>query len=159
MVDRVYPPAIREDRNPFAFMAFIPGFERLLIFVRWTSYQCPSCGKVFRRDFWPSNTKLGPAVRTCANCGVTFDDGSREWPELPFPRKVRILFPPLLQGICGGFVLAGILVSTFPDHDWRVTVFSLTIGLLPAVTWGILRLPWVLFSIRRYNNREQQHSP
>jgi hypothetical protein len=148
---RKYPKAIHEDQNPFGLFGFLPSYLRLLIFLRWTAYKCPHCGHVFRRDFWSANFWLGPGDRICKNCGDIFDDGSREWPELSMARKFRIFFPPLLVGISGGFMLAGVLTLFLPVPDWRVVLFASVIALLPALLWSLIRLPWVIRSIHRYN--------
>jgi len=146
------PPAVREDHNPFAILGFFPGYQRLLIFLRWTSYKCPHCGHVFRRDFWPSNTRLGAGKRLCNKCERVFDDGSREWRELPTAKKLRFFLPPLLLGISGGFLVAAIIVSLMPPRDWRVIVVGLILFVLPLLMWCPLRMLWVIRSVRRYNS-------
>ena len=142
--------AAREEHNPFPLAVFLPGYGRAFAFVRWTSYSCPSCGRTYRRDYWTDSVHIGPKIQACSNCGSQFDCGSREWPEIPTFRKVRVFFPPLLVGISGGLVLAGILVSTVPPFEWLVIIASAMIALMPIILWYILRLPWVLLSIRRY---------
>jgi uncharacterized C2H2 Zn-finger protein len=146
-------PAVREDHNPLALLGFFPGYQRFLIFLRWTSYKCPHCAQVFRRDFWPSNIRLGAGERLCTKCGKVFDDGSREWRELPTAKKLRFFLPPLLLGICGGFLVAAIIVSFMPPRDWRVSVIGLVLFLLLLLVWSPLRMLWVIRSVRRYNNR------
>ena len=148
-----YPAAIREDCNAFPFAGLFPSYLRLLLFLRWTSYKCPHCGHVFRRDFWPGNVWLGGGERTCSECSARFDDGSHEWPELPAFRKLRFLFPPLLVGIAVGLPAAGLIVLMMPDHDWRVLVFTVVFGLFPLLLSGVMHWPWVMRSIRRYNAR------
>lgn len=143
--------ATREDHYGLPVAGLLPGYFRLLIFFRWTSYKCPHCGHVFRRDFWPGNVRLGSGERICTQCAGVFDDGSREWPLLPVYKKLRFFFPPLLLGISGGFLLAGILTIFLPDPDWRVVAFSAMIALFPVLLWSLVRLPWVLRSIHRYN--------
>jgi hypothetical protein len=95
-------PAIREDHNPLALVGLLGGLQAApLIFLRWTSYSCPHCGRTFRRDFWQYNVGLGSGKRVCRQCGKFFDDGTREWPDLPSAKKLRFLFPPLLVAVCG----------------------------------------------------------
>jgi hypothetical protein len=146
-------PAIREDHNPFAIVGLFPGLQRLLIFVRWTSYSCPHCNAAFRRDFWPHNIWLGSGERLCRKCGTVFDDGSREWPELSLAKKLRFLFPPLLIGISGGFVVAAILsvfITPWDEHSWLVVAIVLGFSLVPVIVWCLVRLIWVLRSKHRY---------
>ncbi len=147
------PSAIHEDHSPFGVLGLFPGYQRFLIFIRWTSYKCPQCGCLFRRDFWPQKLRLGPGQRTCTQCSTLFDDGSREWRELSTAKKFRFFLPPLLLGICGGFLLAAVLVSFMPQRDWRVSVFGLIISILPLIVWCPVRMLWVIRSIRRYNTR------
>jgi hypothetical protein len=146
-------PAIREDHNPFAIAGFFPGLQRLLVFVRWTSYHCPYCNAMFRLDFWPSNVRLGRGERICRKCGRTFDDGSREWPELGLASKLRFLFPPLLCGISGGLLVAAILslfIMPRDEHSWLVVVIVSVFGLIPAIAWCLFRMIWVVRSKNRY---------
>ena len=149
------PLAIREDNNPFALLGFTPGIQRLLIFVRWTSYKCPYCGCIFRRDFWPTKVTLGSGKRMCKNCGMSFDDGSREWPDLPFASKLRLFLSPFAIGMWGGFVLAGILslyIAPRDEHSWGVAFFVSAFGALPAIVWSPVPLTRVICSLHRYNS-------
>jgi len=151
------PPAIREDNNPFAIPALFPGPLRLLILLRWTSYSCPHCKAVFHRDFWPSNVRLSSGERTCRKCGRIFDDGSREWPELGLASKLRFLFPPLLIGISGGFIVAAIMslfISPRDEHSWLVVIMVSIFGLVPVILWCPIRLIWILRSRRRYESEQ-----
>ena len=150
------PRAIREDRNPFAIFGFTPGFQRVLIFVRWTSYKYPHCGYVFRRDFWPSEVRLGSGQRMCKQCQMLFDDGSREWPELPFGSKLKLFLPPLAIGIWGGFVVASVAslyIGPKDEHSWGVVFFVSALGLMPVIAWSPVPLTRMFYSIRRYNAR------
>jgi hypothetical protein len=52
-----------------------------LAFERWTSCACPSCEAAPRRDFCPANVRFGNSIVDCKKCGVSFDDGPREWPQ------------------------------------------------------------------------------
>lgn len=126
------------------------GFVRFLG-VPATSYRCPHCGHLLRADFWSGNVRLGSGVRRCAQCGEEYGDGSREWPELSLGNKLRYCCPPILAGISGGIVCAAVLVLFQPQPDWRVTVAGLLIALFPLFLFFLVRLPWILLSIRRYN--------
>ncbi len=154
-----YPKAIHEDQNPFALLGFLPGYLRLLIFLRWTAYKCPHCSQVFRRDFWPRNVWLGTGKRVCKNCGQIFDDGSSEWPELALFRKLRFFLPPLAVGIWGGFVVAAVaslFIGPRDEHSWPVVIIVSTFGLIPALAWSPIHLAQVIRSIHRYNARGNQ---
>jgi hypothetical protein len=149
-------PAIRKDHNPFAIAHLFGGiWGASTIFLRWTSYGCPYCENIFRRDYFPSNIHLGSGERLCLNCGRVFDDGTREWPDLTLGRKFRFLFSPLPAAIFGGFFFAGILSLFFTprdEHSLFVAVFAVTVGLVPLLVGLLVRLPWVLRSNRRYRS-------
>jgi hypothetical protein len=153
-----YPQAIREDNNSFPYAGFLPGYGRLLLFLRWTSYACPHCHKVFRRDFWPGNVRLGSGERTCAKCGNVFDDGSREWMDLGIRGKIRIFCPPLLCGIWGGFAVAGgVSYFAFPrdEHSLFVGVFAFLVGIVPVLLCSPYHVIAVLRSNRRYETNQR----
>jgi len=151
-----YAKAAHEDQNPFALLGFVPGYLRLLIFLRWTVYKCPHCGRIFRRDFWPRNVRLGPGEHVCKNCGKVFDYDSREWPELHLLRKLRFFFPPLALGVRGGFVVAAIAslsIGLRDEHSWPVVIVVSSFGLIPALAWSPIHLTQMIRSIHRYNAR------
>jgi len=146
------PSADKSDNNDFALLALATRGP-FLGFIRWTSYSCPHCHHVFRRDFWPNNVRLGRGERTCHNCGKPFDDGSREWPELSLTRKIRVFFPPLLVGIWGGFTLAGILsffLAPRDEHSLGIVIFAFLFGLMPVIFTCPIRLIWISRSKNRY---------
>ena len=147
------PRAMKEDNEPFSTSVFVRGAGEFFVFVRWTSYHCPECGHVFRRDYWVNSVHLGTGKRTCSRCGAVFDDGSREWPELPRVRKARVLCPPLLTGICGGFLLAGVLTCFLPPKGVGAALIMLMFDLVLVAAWSLVRLPWVIQSVHRYNAR------
>jgi hypothetical protein len=151
------PSAIRKDRDLLALagLHFLSPYFAFLPFLRWTSYSCPHCNCVFRRDYWPNNVRLGNGERTCQECTRVFDDGSREWPELSLTRRLRFLFPPLLIGISGGFVVAAILsvfITPRDEHSWLVVAIVFGFSLIPVIIWCPVRLVWVLRSKHRYEN-------
>jgi hypothetical protein len=143
------PTAIRKDHNPLAVVALF-GPTSPLAFLRWTSYICPHCGYIFRRDFWPNKVRLGKGERVCPRCFKVFDDGAREWPELSLLTKLHFYFPPLFVGIWGGLLLAAV-ISLFngprDEHSWPV-VF--VVSILPMLLWSLVRLLWVVRSNIRY---------
>jgi hypothetical protein len=144
--------AIREENSPFGLVGLFPGPQRLLIFLRWTSYSCPYCRHVFRRDFWPSNVRLGCGERLCRECGKVFDDGTREWPELGLGARLRFIFAPLLVGIWGGFTVAGVIVAFGPardEHSLFIVMFASAVGLIPIVLSSPFSMIAVLRSKRR----------
>lgn len=155
------PPAVREDYSPFSVLGLFPGYQRFLIFARWTSYKCPYCGCVFHRDFWPTKVRLGSGQRTCKNCGMPFDDGSREWPKLPLLSKVRFFLPPLACGIWGGFTLAAIaslFIGPRDEHSWPLVFVVSAFGLIPALALSPVQLTRVVKSVHRYNEQREMHS-
>src|SRR6266487_4682558 len=138
VMDTSLPSAIRKDHDLFALagLHFLSPYLAFLPFLRWTSYSCPHCNRVFRRDYWPNNVRLGNGERTCRECARVFDDGSREWPELSLARRLRFLFPPLLRGISGGFVVAailGVFITPRDEHSWLVVVIVLGFSLIPVI--------------------------
>ena len=148
-------PAIREDHDPFAVPALLPGPQRLLIFLRWTSYCCPHCKTVFHKDFWPSNVRLGCGKRTCRKCGRVFKDGSREWPELGRAQKFRFYLPPGIQAITGGLLFCAIFTLVIAPRDVLnipAGVIVFLVFLSPTFVWCLVRLLWVQRSRHRFES-------
>ncbi len=155
MLSMTLPPASRKDRDLLVLFGlhFASPYFAFLPFVRWTTFSCPHCDAVFRRDYWPRNVRLGSGERTCPQCARAFDDGSREWPELGLASKLRFLFPPLLSGISGGFLVAAILslfITPRDEHSWLVVVMVSAFALIPVMVSCLARLIWVVRSRNRY---------
>jgi DNA-directed RNA polymerase subunit RPC12/RpoP len=155
--DNIRLPLVKREYTigPATFLDPIYGFRWVAIPA--TSYRCPHCGHLLHADFWSGNVRLGPGVRRCAQCGEEYDDGSREWPQLSFARKLRFCCPPILAGISGGIIFAAIVVLFLPQPDLRVTVIGLIFAFVPVFVFFLVRLPWVLLSIRRYNARAESY--
>jgi hypothetical protein len=154
-------PAIRGDHNPFHQEAILlPLLTRsvpfkFLAFVRWTSYACPHCHSVFRRDFWPQNGRVGCGGTVCRNCGQPFDDGSREWPQLTWGKKLRYFSPPGVQAVAGGGLFCIIFTFfTAPGDviDWQFAVFLRLFFLSLVLVWSLGRFLFVLRSTRRFRD-------
>jgi len=70
-------------------------------------------------------------------------------------KRLRFLFPPLAIGIGGGVLVASIMVDSFGPHQPEMIVAGLILALGAVVPWSLLRVPWVIYSIRRYNALHQ----
>lgn len=115
----------------------------LLAFLRWTSHAYPHGRRVFRRDYWPYNVRLGSGERLYIERRKTFDDNSREWPELTTGKELRFLLPPGIQALGGSGLFCGVFTLFIAPRD----VVNLGIGLIvmvillsPVLTWCMLRL-------------------
>jgi hypothetical protein len=147
--------AIREDHDPFAILGLFGGFGRFLFFFRWTSYACPHCLGVFRRDFWPHNVRLGNPEHICKKCGIPFDDGSREWPELRLAQRLRFFLPPGIQAMGGSLLFCGIFTLFIAPRDvvnLSAGTVVVLISLSPTLIWCAMRLVWILRSKNRFEN-------
>ncbi len=141
------PPAIRTDHQPF--------FISPLAFLRWTDFRCPHCHAVFRKDFWPDHVRLGSGERTCSGCAKVFDDGSREWPEMKFGRKLRFLLPPGILAMTGSLLFCAIFTLCIAPTDvvnWHIGVIIVGGSLLPTIVWCLIRLVPVNRSNLRYEH-------
>ena len=59
------------------------------MYIRWTNYNCPHCGKTWRQRIITS-PRLGPERRKCWNCEQLFVTPDSEWPRMS--RKQRIAY-------------------------------------------------------------------
>ena len=162
--DMKLPAAIRVDHDPFAFAlgpVKVPGAPRrgyplvFLAFLRWTSYACPHCHGIFRRDYWPYNVRLGSFERICSKCGKPFDDGAREWPELKWNQKLRFFLPPGIQATSGSLLLCAIFALFIAPRDvvnWLAAIVVICVFLSPVFLWCLVRWLLTLQSKRRFEN-------
>jgi hypothetical protein len=67
---------------------------------RWYVYSCPICRKTYQRSLSPF--QLGSGKRRCPNCTSVFDDGTKEWPELPPMEKFEYVCPTMVLDYFGG---------------------------------------------------------
>jgi hypothetical protein len=156
------PHAIRVDHDPFFSPPVeVPGVPRrgfplaFLAILRWTSYACPHCHGIFRRDFWPYNVRLGSGERVCMKCGKPFDDGAREWPELRWAPKLRFFLPPGIQAVGGSLLFCAIFTLLIAPRDvvnWRASILAVCIFLSPIFVWCLVRLLSILRSKHRFEN-------
>jgi hypothetical protein len=154
------PIAIRKDYDPFLLETYVspgaPCFRKFLSplgFIRWTTFSCPHCLQVFRRDYLPHNVRLGDGERICSKCGKFFDDGSREWPELGASQKLRFLCPTPLIGILAGLLICCVItLAIVPREQLKpvAIVLIIAVGLVPLIPWCLLRMPRIYNSIHRY---------
>jgi hypothetical protein len=145
------PSVKREYRvGPAVYIDPENGFP-VVVDISATGFRCPHCGFLWRADFWTGNVRLGPGRRRCAQCGEDYDDGSREWPELPLRSKFRYCCPPIVAAICGGIAFAAVFTLFLPVPDWRMTAMGLLFACFPIFLFFLVRPPWVLLSIHRYN--------
>jgi hypothetical protein len=143
------PMAICEDHQ-------LSHFSLPLMFVRWTDYRCPHCNHVFRRDYFPGKITLGRGERTCPNCSRSFDDGSREWPELRFADKLGFLFPAPAKVAFGSVLLILIIAVCLGPRDRMTWVgVPIVVALVAVLTlpWLTVRVIPVRRSIRNYEIR------
>ncbi len=68
-------------------------------------------------DYWPYNVRPGSGERLYIECGKTFNDNSREWPELTTIKKLRLLLPPGIQAPGGSGLFCGMFTLLIASRD------------------------------------------
>ena len=128
----------------------------LLFFIHGRANACPHCMGIFLLYFWPANVRLGSGEHRCKECAKIFDDGSREWPELPLGRRLRFSYHrPSLQSV-EDLCWPGILSFFIPPRDEHSLLVVATVsafGLIPILVWSPVRLIWVLRSKQKIFER------
>jgi hypothetical protein len=162
MSDTSIPAATRKDHDLVVLFGlhFFSPFFAFLPFVCWTSLACPHCDRVFRRDYWPQNVRLGNGERICGECGNAFDDGSREWPGLAFGKKFRYFIPPGIQAVGGAGLFWAVFALIIAPRDvvnFSVGILLFAFFLSPVLAWSLIRLVFVLRSIRRFEDDPDVH--
>jgi len=157
MSDMTLPQATRKDHDLLVFFGlhFLSPFFAFLPLVRWTSLGCPHCNRIFRRDYWPQNVRLGSGERSCSGCSNAFDDGSREWPELSSSKKFRYFIPPGIQAVGGAGLFCVIFTLIIAPRDvvnFATGTLLFSFFLSPVLAWSLIRLLFVRRSIRRFED-------
>lgn len=59
------------------------------------THKCPHCGCPFATTaYWRGlGVRLGPGYHTCKNCHQSFDDSSKEWPEMSVFERLALFIP------------------------------------------------------------------
>jgi hypothetical protein len=156
------PSATREDHDLLVLFGlhFLSPFFAFLPLLRWTSFSCPHCNGVFRRDYWPQNVRLGSGERTCKRCSKTFDEGAREWPELALNRKLRYFVPPGIQAVAGAGLFCAIFALVIAPRNVvnpLTGILVVAFFLSPVLVWCLIRWVFVLRSIQRFRNDPNVH--
>ncbi len=115
---------------------------------------CPRCGHRFQTVFNQATLRLGPGSRICGNCGESFPDGSKEWPDLTETQKKQFLYGDLpAVGVIGIVLVAVFIYSAVKVGDIKIAFVLL--GLLITLGVVILGIFYLIcwLNIRRSERR------
>lgn len=122
----------------------------------WSNYKliCPHCGYHDQTVFNQATLRLGPGSRVCRNCGKSFPDGSKEWPDLTESQKKQFLYGDLpAVGVIGVVLVAVFIYAAVKMGDIKIAFVLL--GLLLALGVVILGIFYLIcwLNIRRSEKR------
>ena len=127
------------------------------MYIRWTKFSCPHCGRVFERSLSNKPVRVGPGLRVCAskNCGRTFQDGSKEWPQLTKTERVLFLLPPGAQILLG----VGLLSIILPLWIWWPDVSFVDLEIMtPIISFFLIPVGVIiLFRWKKIASSEERH--
>ena len=151
------PAAIRHDHEVSSWVHLLPvALASVLAVFRWTDFRCPHCQDIFRRDYLPHKVRLGSGDRRCRSCGKIFDDGAREWPELPGSGKFRCLLPPPVLGAVIALLVCSSIALLMAQRDQvniGIAIIVVVAFLSPVLPWFAIRIAQIYMSVHRYENQ------
>lgn len=126
-----------------------PGFISLLkpgqgardrmrrMYLRWTSYSCPSCG-AHTESRIVSSPRVGLEHKECGKCGAAYRTPDKEWQNMTKGQRVGYFLSEWTAAWLGLFVLGGIILS---DNHWLGGFYGFAAGCVwCAPSW--LRKLW-----------------
>jgi hypothetical protein len=122
------------------------------MYVRWTTYSCPSCGREFQSRV-VSAPRVGLEFRNCV-CGFTHKTGDIEWQRMRLGQRVEY-FLSIWIGCWILFFVACGAVAVEENH-WLGALYGFAIGLACASPFLIWKALQVKKSIERTSTTAQR---
>jgi len=116
------------------------------MFIRWTSYSCPSCGAHIESRL-VSSRRVGIEHRRCQKCGVAFRTPDREWQNMTRGERLGYFLSETTVAWLGTFALSGALVQDGPW--WIITLEGLALGVAVCTPFWLYKLWAVRCSLKR----------
>ena len=126
------------------------------IMIYWT-HKCPHCGYPFATTaYWRGlGVRLGPGFHICRNCHRSFNDGSKEWPEMSIFERLAVFIPR----VSWPFLILALLlplISWMTQGSKEAAKFALVTLVSLAIILPIFLSPyWVyrIIQVRRSRKR------
>jgi hypothetical protein len=118
------------------------------MYLRWTSYDCPSCGLHLESRI-VSSPRVGPEQRICRHCGVMIRTPDKEWQNMTRGQRLGYFLSEWSVAWLGIFILGGAILE---ENHWLGVVYGIAAGLVwlaPSYIWKLWR---VKHSLNRYSS-------
>src|SRR5229473_222666 len=107
------------------------------MYIRWTSYSCPSCG-AHTESRIVSSPRVGVENRKCEKCGFSYRTPDREWNNMTKGQRIGYFLSEWTIGWLFLFILVGL---TFANENlWLRVLYGLFLGAVWCLPSWMLKL-------------------
>jgi len=117
------------------------------MYVRWTSFSCPSCGTHYDSRIVTS-ARVGVEEKECKKCGFTYRTIDREWKNMTKWQRIGYFLSMWTVAWLIFFAACG-LAAYDEDHPWT-RLYGLAVGILVFTPVWIVKIARVKQSLRRF---------
>jgi len=114
------------------------------MYVRWTTYRCPSCNARTETRMI-SSPRVGVEYKKCKSCGSSYRTPDIEWPHMTTGQRVGYFLNEWAVAILGISVVCAGMVFYADKSDWRVPAAIVLVGVGICLPFWL----WKWFAVRR----------
>src|SRR5882762_874121 len=122
------------------------------MYLRWTSYSCPSCG-THTESRIVSSPRVGLEYRKCGKCGSTYQTPDKEWQHMTSGQRLGYFLSEWAVAWLGIFILGGIILN---DNHWLGAFYGFASGSIWCVPSWLRKIWRVKQSLKRYPSFSSQ---
>jgi predicted RNA-binding Zn-ribbon protein involved in translation (DUF1610 family) len=109
------------------------------MYIRWTTYRCPSCNARWRSRIVTS-PRVGRENRKCRSCGFVFRTPDKEWQHMTTGQRVGYFLNEWTVGLLAIYVIAALILYDSDKTDLQMPLLTLGVGtgcLFPFCLWKL----------------------
>ncbi len=118
------------------------------MYVRWTTYRCPSC-TARTESRLVTSPRVGIEYRKCRSCGSTYRTPDREWQHMTTGQRVGYFLNEWAVAIIGLSILFAILIYYADKSDLQISAGLVAVSIACCVPFWLWKYSLVRRSITR----------
>ena len=111
------------------------------MYVRWTTFKCPSCNSSLESRVVTS-PRVNVEFKKCRSCGFTYRTPDKEWQHMSKGQRIGYFLNEWAVAVLG---LSLLCAAIFYKTDWQASVWAVGIGVACCAPFWL----WKLFKVRR----------